>query len=352
MYFGGYVMGHRHLVWVGASALLMAFSVAGTQAGTAAADAGDSPAGVSPASSSPVRASSAGTTRGTIRSSRVSAVTRTRPAAHSDTNRARPLLSTPTATGQRIPNSAAAPSVESTVTSLQAQVSGDFNDLREWSNDALPAPYAEFVNGGLYLLRRLFLPTGKDVGLFGDAACVTSLDCSNKDLTGAQLDRQNLTGVTWTGASLRLANLSASDLSDADFSPAAQSGRSADLQGADFGSGKLANADFESANLANANLENAGLFNANLTNANLTNANLFTTGLNSANLTSANLTSANLFFASLISANLTNANLTNANLTSANLTSAKLAGATLTWVTWFYTTCPDGRYPPPGGCST
>jgi uncharacterized protein YjbI with pentapeptide repeats len=138
------------------------------------------------------------------------------------------------------------------------------------------------------------------------------MDLSNTDLTGAQLEEENLTDANLAGANLTRVRLVEANLTDAE----------------------LAGANLTGANLAGANLIRAQLDVANLTNAQLVKANLTDAQLDWANLTrawlvEANLTGAQLDGAHLICANLAEANLTDAELVKANLTDAQLVKATL-----------------------
>jgi hypothetical protein len=164
-----------------------------------------------------------------------------------------------------------------------------------WLSGLPGSPIAEFVSGGVWLLRRTLSPVGADVGLWGSAACVTTGDCSGKDLGGADLYGQDLSGVKFTGATLTKA---------------------------DLGTARLAVVE---------------LSNANTTGANLASANLVGATAQSANFTGANLTSA-----TLVNADLGDANLTNANLSLANLTGANINGIVPIGLIWHDTTCPNG----------
>ncbi|MEI7718013.1 MAG: pentapeptide repeat-containing protein, partial [Mycobacterium sp.] len=145
------------------------------------------------------------------------------------------------------------------------------------------------------LLRRTLSPVGADVGLWGTAACVTTGNCSGKDLGGADLYGQDLSGVKFTGATLTKA---------------------------DLGTARLAVVE---------------LSNANLTGANLASANLVGATAQSANFTGANLTRA-----TLVNADLGDANLTNADLSLADLTGVNINGIVPTGLIWHDTTCPNG----------
>jgi hypothetical protein len=204
-----------------------------------------------------------------------------------------------------VANAEAVAVVDPRVAQFQVQVAHLFHDARELVSTILPGPVGGAVNDALYLVRRLVLPTGEHVGMFGTAECVAAKDCSGKDLTGAQLRGQNLNGVDWTGVNLTHANFR-----NADFSTAATAAGPLPAASTTVTANAVNDAN---ANLSGANLSGADLRDANMTNANLTNANLA-----NANLTGANLTGANLI----------NAILTGTNLTNVNLTGAKLTGAT------------------------
>lgn len=192
--------------------------------------------------------------------------------------------------------------VQARVEQFQVQLAHSFHDARDWVNTNLPGPVGGAVNDALYLVRRLVLPTGEHVGMFGTAECVAAKDCSGKDLTGVQLHDQDLGEVDWTGVNLTHANFRNADF-NASAGPVPAASRTVtanadvfDDQGKpnfkpprDFSNANLTGADFRGANLNGANFTNANLANANLTGANLTGANL--TG---ANLTNANLADAKL----------------------------------------------------------
>jgi len=214
--------GRRPFAWLGAGALgagVCWAALAG--AGVAAADsaaAGDATASatrgsVSAGVSSAARSSGAATARrqsgsaSTVASAR-SAVAAARPAAVVNPGSARRA-----SLGSARPVPALKPTlsslpVESVVAQFQTQLAHSFHDAREWVHKSLPGPVGGAVNDALFLVRRLVMPTGADVGMFGTASCMASGDCSGKDLTGVQLDCQNLGGVDWSGANLSSLNLS------------------------------------------------------------------------------------------------------------------------------------------------
>ncbi|WP_114860363.1 pentapeptide repeat-containing protein [Azospirillum brasilense] len=176
--------------------------------------------------------------------------------------------------------------------------------------------------------------TGAD--LWG--ANLTDADLMRANLTDADLMRANLTGAdlrgaNLTGADLRRANLTDADLTGADLTGADLRGanlRGANLTGADLTGADLTGADLRRANLMRAKLTDANLTGADLTGADLWGANLMRANLTDANLTGADLTDADLTGADLTDADLTDADLMRADLTDANLTDADLTGANLT----------------------
>ena len=117
--------------------------------------------------------------------------------------------------------------------------------------------------------------------------------CQNCDLSGANLERLNLSGANLQGANLSSATLSGANLS---------------------------NANLESANLQGASLSEAYLYRANLTGANFSNA-----GLPNANLRGTILIGTNFSRADLRSVNLSKMDLSNAVFTGANLSKANLS---------------------------
>jgi len=132
------------------------------------------------------------------------------------------------------------------------------------------------------------------------------------DLSSANFERANLSGV----------NLYNADLSDTNF-------QLADLRFSLLSDSDLENADFSCANLSRANLESAYLYCANLSEAKLTRTNLSCADLSSANFYCANLYKADLGFAHLESSNFYCANLERANLSYANLKHADFKYAIL-----------------------
>ena len=218
--------------------------------------------------------------------------------------------------------------MEAQAAQFQVQLAHSFHDARDWVSTTLPGPVGGAVNNALYLVRRLVLPNGEDVGLFGTAECVAARDCSGKDLTGVQLHDQDLSGVDWTGAVLTHANFRNADFSPADgLSPSppdwpgawpTANANAVNEQPTDFIRGDLpvvpdlSGVNFCGADLRGANLSYLDLTYANFDQANLTGANLTAANLHSAVLVKADLTAANLYRAVLVNADLTGADLTNA----------------------------------------
>jgi hypothetical protein len=90
-------------------------------------------------------------------------------------------------------------------------------------------------------------------------ARLLGIDCTESDLSGANLARANLRGATLCDTDLREANLSYATL------------RGADLSGALMENANLSHVEAQNTSLALANLAGANLTAANLTAANLTN---------------------------------------------------------------------------------
>ncbi|MGD9619648.1 MAG: pentapeptide repeat-containing protein [Mycolicibacterium sp.] len=101
-------------------------------------------------------------------------------------------------------------------------------------------PIGDLLAGVLWLVRRAILPTGRDVGFGGTAACVQTGDCSGQDLRGANLAGQTLIGVDFTGTNLRYANFGGAHLVDVSFS-------GADLRNAKIAATLLLDTDFTDA---------------------------------------------------------------------------------------------------------
>lgn len=158
--------------------------------------------------------------------------------------------------------------VSNPLLSVQTATALAFNSLREGTNALLPPNVATVINDTLFLVRRLLLPTGKDVGLFGDAPCFDTGDCSGKDLTSAQFDTITQ-DILIANAVLKLSNIRGLFLDGLD------SGSSLDLSGADLGGSTVTDMDLAGANLSFVNMLNAYVFGTDLSNANLSNAYLF-----------------------------------------------------------------------------
>ena len=129
---------------------------------------------------------------------------------------------------------------------------------------------------------------------------------NNGNLSGANLNDADLSGVSFIHGNLSGAHLNKSN-----------------LHGAFLIQTKLNGASLSDANLSNAYLNDAFLVNAKLINANLNNANLMGADLRNADLRNADLKNANLE-----NANLRDANLTKANLKGANLEGVKISSQT------------------------
>ncbi len=104
----------------------------------------------------------------------------------------------------------------------------------------------------------------------------------------------------------------------------------------------LRGADLSGRNLQDNNLSGAEMNHADLDGANLQNAFLPNAILTDATAKGANLQHADLAGAVLRAVDFTGANLQHADMTDADLTGANLAGAHTDQITWSNTTCPDG----------
>ncbi len=192
------------------------------------------------------------------------------------------------------------------------------------------------------------------------------------DLSGANIRRAKLQGISFSQTNLSGANLEEADLENATFSLATLNDAClkgamlkraqglkvyairTDLSHSYMGHAWFANAQMSNANLSAANLEHAVLRSADLKNANMSEANLagadlamasfelanlqrsrlniaiaLGTNFKNANLQAASLYATQLMSANFVAANLQNAAMTLANLSSSDLTSADLRGARL-----------------------
>lgn len=154
-----------------------------------------------------------------------------------------------------------------------------------------------------------------------------------RDFTGINLSRVDLSGKILHSVNLSNANLSGAELSEADLFGANLSEANlshANLHTANLTSVNLGKTKFTNANLSEVNLHCANLSEANLSGVNLSSVHLFSkTSFSKANLSKANLTGLNLRESQLMKADLSNANLSNTNLLKANLQGANLEGAEL-----------------------
>ena len=243
---------------------------------------------------------------------------------------------------------AAVAPVRQAVSTVAFAVERLIDGVGRWLSGLPANPITNVLSGGLWLVRRTLFPVGADVGLWGAAACVTTGDCSNKNLSHADLSKLPLTEVRFTNAILNWTNFYGSNLTRADFT-------GADTRQADFEAANLTDANLTGTDLGYMNLLGTRLTGANLTNAKLVGARLwgqtatdlatatlvgadftgqrFSSGngttLNWAgkNLTGVKLRGANMTGADLSRANLTGADFDNVNLTRANLTDVILPGA-------------------------
>lgn len=197
----------------------------------------------------------------------------------------------------------------------------------------LGGPLADYLQGALLLARRSTVSTQRA------PACVTTGDCSGRNLSGRNLSGLDLSGVDFTNANLSRANLSGANLTSAriidanlyraDLSNAILTGQN--LSGKDLRYGNFQGADLTGAMLRGSQLQSANLSTAVLAGADLAGAQFWCAGggfacrgtpssvryTYGANLSGADFTAANLSGADLTGAFLDGANFTNANLTAA-----------------------------------
>jgi uncharacterized protein YjbI with pentapeptide repeats len=88
------------------------------------------------------------------------------------------------------------------------------------------------------------------------------MDCTGRDLRGAQWDNVDLSGARFDGADLRNASMRGAQLPNATF-------QDAKLDDADFSGAELINCDFNNARLTGAHLANTQLINTVFMNADL-----------------------------------------------------------------------------------
>ncbi len=170
-------------------------------------------------------------------------------------------------------------------------------------------------------------PNGHLSGANLAGADLSGANLAGADLYGASLPKANLKGAKLAGATLEGANLYAADLTGIDMKEGV-------LSWADLREAYLADADLRwvtmyKVNLTQAYLPGAKLTGSRLKEANLSYANLSRTLMNDMDLTGAYLPYANLAGANLSGTGLSGANLANANLSSADMTNAWLTGANL-----------------------
>ncbi len=180
-----------------------------------------------------------------------------------------------------------------------------------------------------------------------------------KDYSGENLSKINLTkvdlhGRNFVNSDLSGADLSYSNLNSSDLSRANLRGTilcDADLREADLTDTDLSNANLSGADLSGANLRGAILCNADLSEADLSDTDLCNANLNGVNLHEANLSNSKLIKASLVESKLTctclfKSNLMMTNLTGADLTDAKLKATNLQHAQYNYKTIFPKNYKP------
>ncbi len=169
----------------------------------------------------------------------------------------------------------------------------------------------------------------------GQKKLLETRECTDCDLSEANLIHSDLMNAKLVNANLMQADLTRVNLVNANLTKAYMFGAymfGADLRGALMIGTNLHGAHLNYADLRKAHLREAELSSAILIGANLANTNLYGVDLRDANLDSADLSNANL----------QNANLQNANLQNANLWNTELSKAMIDQANFCNTTMPDG----------
>ncbi|WP_405993451.1 pentapeptide repeat-containing protein [Streptomyces sp. NBC_00986] len=164
-----------------------------------------------------------------------------------------------------------------------------------------------------------------------------TVDLSERDLTGADLDFSHFEGSDFSGSRLTYGTFSKASFSEAKLDGADLSGarfNSANLSGAKMVRSVLAKADLigsdlSEATLGLADLSRAKIGGAKLMSARLTHAKLFWADLGGANLSRVTAVGADLRHADLNGARLSGAQLSGASFDGANLNQSDLAGTDL-----------------------
>ena len=144
----------------------------------------------------------------------------------------------------------------------------------------------------------------------------------NSDLSGAVLQRANLSSTDLAGAKLQEAVLVQAIFDRARLTEA-------DLTGSDMTKLQGSRANFQEANLAGVTLEKSELLRADFTGANLENADLSKAELGRAVFTEAALKGANLSYSNIARANFSEAQLENVEFTRAYTYLTRIEGADL-----------------------
>ena len=166
--------------------------------------------------------------------------------------------------------------------------------------------------------------SGADLG----AAKLSEADLTLANLSGAYLEEANLSEALLIEAKLLGAHLEETNLSGAKLIKANLSG--AKLEKANLSGADLSGADLkEAADLSRSNLSGAKLIKADLSRAKLEKADLSGADLSGAHLREANLSRADLEGANLSGVHLERVNLSGTNLSRADLREANLSGADL-----------------------
>lgn len=176
------------------------------------------------------------------------------------------------------------------------------------------------------------LDANEGAGAISAEEFLSRYNLEERDFTGINLARVDLTGKTLSGNALNLsgANLTKARLENTTLDCVNLAG--ANLKNANLAQAQLHQTILTEANLENANLRQANLYETELGKANLKNANLSEVNLSlqvgvdldGANLSGANLSKVNLSRTNFVGVNLSYANLNNANLLATNLESTNL----------------------------
>ena len=167
---------------------------------------------------------------------------------------------------------------------------------------------------------------------------------ADSDLSGADLEKSELTGALFSNVDLTKVNLSHSVMQRSAFvveSSLDEANLSYAIAPASTFDVSLKSADMSNANLSNSIFSGDAAM-ADFSGARLDEASFWEANISGASFTSARMDKSYLGFVNASEADFTNANLAGAYFEEVNLTKALFDGADLTDVTWDDVTCPDG----------